>query len=82
MLLSFRRFWIPVWRPPCPVHRGATGAFNDQNEASGEDRIREFVRVNREKPARVVLNGLVADFRRSIGAAAQSDDITLVVKVE
>jgi phosphoserine phosphatase RsbU/P len=62
---------------------GVTEAFNDQNEAFGEERLRVFVRVNREKPAREILEELVAEIRRFTGAAAQSDDITLVVvKVE
>jgi sigma-B regulation protein RsbU (phosphoserine phosphatase) len=62
---------------------GVTEAFNDMNEAFGEERLREFVRANRAMPAREILEGLVAEIRRFTGAAAQSDDITLVVvKVE
>ena len=58
---------------------GVTEAFNDLNEAFGEERLRDFVQANRSKPAREVLEGLVAEIRRFTGAAAQSDDITLVV---
>ena len=62
---------------------GVTEAFNDQNEAYGEERLREYVLSSRAQPARAVLDGLVAEIRRFAGAAAQSDDITLVVvKVE
>jgi phosphoserine phosphatase RsbU/P len=58
---------------------GVTEAFNDRNEAFGEERLREYLRVNRAKPARGVLDGLVAEIRAFAGAAAQSDDITLVI---
>lgn len=62
---------------------GVTEAFNDLNEAFGEERLREYVRSNCAKPAPAVLEGLVAEIRRFTGTAAQSDDITLVVvKVE
>ena len=62
---------------------GVTEAFNEKDEAFGEERLAEFLRLNRAKPARAVLEGLVAEIRRFTGSAAQSDDITLVVvKVE
>jgi sigma-B regulation protein RsbU (phosphoserine phosphatase) len=62
---------------------GVTEAFNSANEAFGEERLREFVRTNRVKPARDVLESLVAEIRVFTGSAPQSDDITLVVvKVE
>ena len=62
---------------------GVTEAFNDLNEAFGEERLKDFVLANRGKPAAAVLEALVAEIRRFAGAAAQSDDITLVVvKVE
>jgi phosphoserine phosphatase RsbU/P len=62
---------------------GVTEAFNDQNVAFGDERLRNFVRANRAKPAREVLEGLVAEIRAFTGSAPQSDDITLVVvKVE
>ena len=62
---------------------GVTEAFNDRDEAFGEVRLREFVWDNRTKPARDVLDGLVAEIRAFTGTAPQSDDITLVVvKVE
>jgi phosphoserine phosphatase RsbU/P len=58
---------------------GVTEAFNDLNEAFGEERLKDFVLANRAKPAREVLDGLIAEIRRFAGSAAQSDDITLVV---
>jgi phosphoserine phosphatase RsbU/P len=62
---------------------GVTEAFNDRNEAFGEDRLRAFLQENQAGPAREILDGLVAEIRRFTGTAAQSDDITLVVvKVE
>jgi phosphoserine phosphatase RsbU/P len=62
---------------------GVTEAFNEHDEAFGEDRLRDFVRENRTKPARAVLDCLIAEIRRFTGTAAQSDDITLViVKIE
>jgi sigma-B regulation protein RsbU (phosphoserine phosphatase) len=62
---------------------GVTEAFNGENEAFGEERLKEFVLANRAKPAAAVLEALVAEIRRFAGGAAQSDDITLVVvKVE
>ncbi len=62
---------------------GVTEAFNSANEAYGEERLREFLLLNRAKPAGAVLDGLVAEIRRFAGGAPQSDDITLVVvKVE
>jgi phosphoserine phosphatase RsbU/P len=62
---------------------GITEAFNERDEAFGEERLSGFLRLNRAKPARVVLEGLIAEIRRFTGTAAQSDDITLVVvKVE
>lgn len=62
---------------------GVTEAFNETDEAFGEERLREFVRANRAKPARALLDDLVAEIRAFTGAAPQSDDITLVVvKVE
>lgn len=62
---------------------GVTEAFDDRNEAFGEDRLKEFLRANREKPARALLDSLVAEVRSFTGSAPQSDDITLVaVKVE
>jgi len=62
---------------------GVTEAFNDLNEAFGEERLSAFLLANRALPARAVLDELVAEIRRFAGGAAQSDDITLVVvKVE
>jgi sigma-B regulation protein RsbU (phosphoserine phosphatase) len=62
---------------------GVTEAFNGINEAFGEERLKDFVLANRVKPARALLDALVAEIRRFAGGAAQSDDITLVVvKVE
>jgi sigma-B regulation protein RsbU (phosphoserine phosphatase) len=62
---------------------GVTEAFNDRNEAFGDERLKEFLRANREKPARALLDDLVAEVRSFTGSAPQSDDITLVVvKVE
>jgi sigma-B regulation protein RsbU (phosphoserine phosphatase) len=58
---------------------GVTEAFNDQNEAFGEERLKEFLRANRARPAQAVLEGLVAEIRAFTGTAPQSDDITLVV---
>jgi sigma-B regulation protein RsbU (phosphoserine phosphatase) len=58
---------------------GVTEAFNDQYEAFGEVRLRKFAQENRTKPARAVLDGLVAEIRAFTGTAPQSDDITLVV---
>ena len=58
---------------------GVTEAFNGQNEAFGEERLKDFVLANRAKPAAAVLESLVAEIRRFAGGAAQSDDITLVV---
>jgi len=62
---------------------GVTEAFNDRNEAFGEERLKEFLRANREKPAGALLDDLVTEVRSFAGSAPQSDDITLVVvKVE
>jgi sigma-B regulation protein RsbU (phosphoserine phosphatase) len=62
---------------------GVTEAFNDLNEAFGEEQLSAYLLANRALPARAVLDGLVAEIRRFAGGAAQSDDITLVVvKVE
>jgi phosphoserine phosphatase RsbU/P len=62
---------------------GITEAFNDLDEAFGEERLRDYVQAGRAMPARDILDGLVAEIRRFAGGAAQSDDITLVVvKVE
>jgi sigma-B regulation protein RsbU (phosphoserine phosphatase) len=62
---------------------GVTEAFNEQNQAFGEDRLRTFLRENRRQPARAILDSLVAEIRAFTGSAPQSDDITLVVvKVE
>jgi sigma-B regulation protein RsbU (phosphoserine phosphatase) len=62
---------------------GVTEAFNELNEAFGEERLSVFLLANRALPARTILNGLVDEIRRFAGGAAQSDDITLVVvKVE
>jgi len=58
---------------------GVTEAFNNLNEAFGEERLKDFVLANRAKPAREVLDGLIAEIRQFTGTAAQSDDITLVV---
>lgn len=62
---------------------GVTEAFNDRDEAFGEDRLRAFLQKNRKKPAQAILDCLVAEIRAFTGSAPQSDDITLVVvKVE
>jgi sigma-B regulation protein RsbU (phosphoserine phosphatase) len=62
---------------------GVTEAFNDRDEAFGEERLREFLYANRDKPARALLEALVAEIRQFTGTAPQSDDITLaVVKVD
>jgi len=62
---------------------GVTEAFNEGYEPFGEDRLMKFLWANRAKPARAVLNGLIAEIRAFTGTAPQSDDITLViVKVE
>jgi sigma-B regulation protein RsbU (phosphoserine phosphatase) len=62
---------------------GVTEAFNDMNEAFGEERLRTFLQLNRAKPARAILDCLLAEIRAYTGTAPQSDDITLViVKVE
>jgi sigma-B regulation protein RsbU (phosphoserine phosphatase) len=62
---------------------GVTEAFNDKNEAFGEERLRDFLQKNRAGPAGEILEDLVAEIRRFTGTADQSDDITLVVvKVE
>jgi len=58
---------------------GVTEAFNEINKAFGEERLRDYLRSSRAKPARAVLDGLIAEIRRFTGTAAQSDDITLVV---
>ncbi|OPX64439.1 SpoIIE family protein phosphatase [Methanoregula sp. PtaB.Bin085] len=58
---------------------GVTEAFNEKDEAFGEERLREFLRENRAKPARALLDTLVAEIRSFTGTAPQSDDITLVV---
>jgi phosphoserine phosphatase RsbU/P len=62
---------------------GVTEAFNNRNEAFGEERLRAFLRENRARPAREILDSLIAEIRAFTGSAPQSDDITLVVvKVE
>lgn len=62
---------------------GVTEAFNDRDEAFGDERLSDFLRLNRAKRARAVLDGLIAEIRAFTGTAPQSDDITLVVvKVE
>jgi phosphoserine phosphatase RsbU/P len=58
---------------------GVTEAFNEQNEAFGEERLRVFVRANLAKPARAFLDALVGEIHTFTRSAPQSDDITLVV---
>jgi phosphoserine phosphatase RsbU/P len=58
---------------------GVTEAFNDRDEAFGEDRLSDFVFANRALPARALLDSLVGEIHRFAGVAAQSDDITLVI---
>lgn len=62
---------------------GVTEAFNGQDEAFGEVRLRKFFCRNRSRPAEDLSALLLAEIRAFTGTAPQSDDITLViVKVE
>lgn len=58
---------------------GVTEAFNEINEAYGDERLAVFLRANRAKPAPELLGNLVGEIRAFTGTAPQSDDITLVI---
>jgi phosphoserine phosphatase RsbU/P len=58
---------------------GVTEAFDERDEAFGEDRLAASVCRNRSRPVQEIVDLLVADIRQFSGNAPQSDDITLVV---
>lgn len=57
---------------------GVTDATNAQDEAFGEERLRELVRANAGLSARALLDAILAGIERFTGGASQYDDMTLV----
>lgn len=58
---------------------GVTEAFNEAQVDFGEDRFRDCITRNQERPAREILEALLEEIQAFAGTAPQSDDITLVV---
>ena len=57
---------------------GVTEALSDDEEEYGEERLREAVVANRDRPVPELLAALQASVQRFAGAV-QSDDLTLLV---
>ena len=60
---------------------GITEAQNAQEAFFDEERLREVVRANLGRSARVIQDSVIAQVGAFVGEAPQSDDITLVVVV-
>lgn len=58
---------------------GVTEALNTANEEFGEDRLRECVEANRERPLPELLEAIFAAVREFTTGAVQSDDVTALV---
>jgi serine phosphatase RsbU (regulator of sigma subunit) len=60
---------------------GVTDAENGQGTAFGEDRLREIVQANLERPAQDMQDTLMTEIHNFVGDAPQFDDITLMIVV-
>lgn len=56
---------------------GVTEAMNAADELYGEERLQQLLSTPEGSP-RALIDGIIADVKRHSGAAAQSDDITLL----
>ena len=62
---------------------GVTEAINEREEMYGTDRLVAVVKRERSRPARDIVDAVIADVLAFAGSAMQYDDITLmVIRVE
>lgn len=80
--LDFREYSRQGWEPGAVVVIGTDGISetrNRSNEFFGTNRLREAIRRNASKPAAGIQSAVIAAVQDFRGAAAQEDDVTLVV---
>ena len=58
---------------------GITEAFNADDEEFGEERLREIILKNREEPAQVLLDKIIAAAEQHAGDVPRMDDMTALV---
>ncbi len=58
---------------------GVTEAFNDKNEAFGDERLKEHLVINQGRDAKILTSSILTAVEAFIGEAEQSDDITCMV---
>ncbi|MBP7865611.1 MAG: SpoIIE family protein phosphatase [Acidobacteria bacterium] len=58
---------------------GVTEAMNDAGDLFGEEEFARFIGARQDLPPARLVDEVLAEVRRFVGAAPQSDDITLVV---
>ncbi len=58
---------------------GIPEAMNEKEEEYSDERMINYLKSNSEKTAKDFVNELVNDVKSHVGAANQSDDITILV---
>jgi serine phosphatase RsbU (regulator of sigma subunit) len=58
---------------------GVSEAMNEAGDEYSDDRLLAAVMANRKRPPQELLDALLADVRKFVGAATANDDVTMVV---
>jgi serine phosphatase RsbU (regulator of sigma subunit) len=57
---------------------GVTEAENARDQEFGEERLQGWLQANRDEPARLLIDGVIAEVLRHCGSARPRDDMTLM----